>query len=196
MSYPAATLNFLSAKRKWYVYVTVPSELRSAFPKQTQVRRSTGTSDRREAERLLHGIAACIYAEFDSKKANPVLAKLEELEALVAKRAGADWHLYQLLKRDIGKREGAAADAIAMLKTLAEDAREEDLIAYDDEGVVVHYDASREPKLRLIEEISESLALKEDKELIFGAVAKEFLRDTSFSSTTMRIATTKALREF
>lgn len=41
-----SSLNFLSAKGKSYVYVTVPPELRPAFKDQTQLRRSTGTSDK------------------------------------------------------------------------------------------------------------------------------------------------------
>ena len=60
---PPSSLNFLKAKGKWYVYVTIPPELRSAFKDQVQLRRSTGTSDKTIAKARQHGIATEIYAE-------------------------------------------------------------------------------------------------------------------------------------
>jgi integrase len=78
---PPSSLNFLSSKGKWYVYVTIPSELRSAFKDQVQLRRSTGTSDKKVAKAREHGIAAEIYAQLDKARAevNPLRDALEAL---------------------------------------------------------------------------------------------------------------------
>lgn len=78
---PPSSLNFLKAKGKWYVYVTIPPELRPAFKDQTQLRRSTGTSDKAIAKTRQHGLAAEIYAEFDKARAelNPLKDALEAL---------------------------------------------------------------------------------------------------------------------
>jgi hypothetical protein len=78
---PPSSLNFLKAKGKWYVYVTIPPELRSAFKDQVQLRRSTGTSDKTIAKARQHGIATEIYAEFDKARAelNPLKDALEAL---------------------------------------------------------------------------------------------------------------------
>ncbi|MEI6799233.1 MAG: DUF6538 domain-containing protein [Pseudomonadota bacterium] len=62
MDYPAASLNYLTTKKKWYVYVSVPTELREKF-KRADIRRSTGTGDKKTAERKLHEIAASIYPD-------------------------------------------------------------------------------------------------------------------------------------
>jgi hypothetical protein len=78
---PPSSLNFLKAKGKWYVYVTIPPELRTAFKGQTQLRRSTGTSDKAIAKTRQHGLAAEIYAEFDKARteSNPLKDALEAL---------------------------------------------------------------------------------------------------------------------
>jgi hypothetical protein len=78
---PPSSLNFLSSKGKWYVYVTIPPELRSAFKDQVQLRRSTGTSDSKVAKARQHGLATEIYAEFDKARAelNPLKDALEAL---------------------------------------------------------------------------------------------------------------------
>ena len=78
---PPSSLNFLTTKSKWYVYVTIPPELRPAFKDQTQLRRSTGTSDKAIAKTRQHGLAAEIYAEFDKARTelNPVRDALEAL---------------------------------------------------------------------------------------------------------------------
>ncbi|WP_371257384.1 DUF6538 domain-containing protein [Phaeobacter sp. 11ANDIMAR09] len=49
----------------WYVQVTKPNELQVKNNKQ--VRRSTGTTDKKEAERRQHRITEEIYAFFDSE---------------------------------------------------------------------------------------------------------------------------------
>lgn len=65
MDYPKATL--VPVKGRWYVQATIPPELRHAFNGRKQERRSTRTSDKREAERRQHDIAAGIFADFDDK---------------------------------------------------------------------------------------------------------------------------------
>jgi integrase len=78
---PPSSLNFLKTKSKWYVYVTIPPELRPAFKGQAQLRRSTGTSDKTIAKAREHGIAAEIYAELDKARTelNPLRNALEAL---------------------------------------------------------------------------------------------------------------------
>ncbi|MBB3711575.1 integrase [Limimaricola variabilis] len=61
-TYPKASL--VRVKGKWYVQATIPPHLREAFKGKKQLRRSTGTSDRGEAERRLHGKAGEIFEEF------------------------------------------------------------------------------------------------------------------------------------
>ena len=64
--YPATTLSL--SKGKWYVYLTIPQELREHFNGRKQLKRSTGTSDERDAKRKQHGIATKMYAELDACK--------------------------------------------------------------------------------------------------------------------------------
>ena len=82
---PPSSLNYLNTKGKWYVYVTIPPELRPAFKDQTQLRRSTGTSDKTIAKTRQHGIAAEIYAELDKARTelNPARDALEALSDAV-----------------------------------------------------------------------------------------------------------------
>lgn len=63
--HPAKLVQIPSKGNKWYVVVTKPSSLQ-AISKNIQVRRSTGTTDKREAEIRSHRLAAEIYAEFDT----------------------------------------------------------------------------------------------------------------------------------
>jgi hypothetical protein len=81
MDYPASTL----VERKgstWYVCVTVPAELRTAF-NDKQCRRSTGTSDKATARRKQHEITAQIYALFDAAVRTPKRMAVEALEQAV-----------------------------------------------------------------------------------------------------------------
>jgi integrase len=55
-------------KGKYYVLLTVPTELREHFNGRKQLKRSTGTSDLRDAKRRQHGIATQLYAELDNCK--------------------------------------------------------------------------------------------------------------------------------
>ncbi|MEM7005155.1 MAG: DUF6538 domain-containing protein [Pseudomonadota bacterium] len=66
MSYHPSKLVCLKAKGGvWYVQVTKPTELQTKNYKQ--IKRATGTTDRKEAERKQHQITQEIYAEFDAQ---------------------------------------------------------------------------------------------------------------------------------
>ena len=58
---PHPSLIFLKGKGKWYVNITVPLEDRPALNGKKQLRVSTGTSDKKIAERLLHDKAQQLY---------------------------------------------------------------------------------------------------------------------------------------
>lgn len=62
--YPATTLS--RNKGKYYVLLTIPSELREHFNGRKQLKRSTGTSDLGDARRRQHRIAAELYAQLDA----------------------------------------------------------------------------------------------------------------------------------
>ncbi|EAQ06284.1 DUF6538 domain-containing protein [Yoonia vestfoldensis] len=64
--YPATTLSM--NKGKWYVYLTIPQDLRVHFGDRKQLKRSTGTSDERDAKRRQHGIATELYGQLDACK--------------------------------------------------------------------------------------------------------------------------------
>ena len=66
--YPAARLDFLKSKKKWYVIVSIPAHLKQLFSNQVDVRRSTGTSDKATAQRKLHSLTQQIYAVFDQRQ--------------------------------------------------------------------------------------------------------------------------------
>jgi len=62
--YPATTLS--RNKGKYYVLLTIPSELREHFSRRKQLKRSTGTNDLGDARRRQHGIATELYAHLDA----------------------------------------------------------------------------------------------------------------------------------
>lgn len=62
--HPASLVQIPSKGNKWFVVITKPTELQAGS--NIQVRRSTGTSDKRTAEGAMPGIAVEIYAEFDA----------------------------------------------------------------------------------------------------------------------------------
>ncbi|MFO8125404.1 DUF6538 domain-containing protein, partial [Yoonia sp.] len=64
--YPATTLSI--NKGKWYVYLTIPQELREHFSARKQLKRSTGTSDARDARRKQYAITTELYKQLDSAK--------------------------------------------------------------------------------------------------------------------------------
>jgi hypothetical protein len=64
--YPATTLSL--NKGKWYVYLTIPQELREHFKGRKQLKRSTGTSDERDAKRQQYSVTTKLYAQLDACK--------------------------------------------------------------------------------------------------------------------------------
>ena len=69
-SYPKPSLKLI--RNKWVVVVNIPSSIRHLFGNgkgtTSNVRKSTGTSDKQEAESRLMGLANLIYNEFDDKQ--------------------------------------------------------------------------------------------------------------------------------
>lgn len=74
--YPAATLSF--QKGKYYAVVTIPEPLREYFKGRKQLKRSTGTSDRKLAEQKLHRKTSEIYGELEkaNQKLSPIYVAL------------------------------------------------------------------------------------------------------------------------
>ena len=66
-------------KRCWYVSVTKPTQLQ--FGNDKQARRSTGTSDKRQAQFLQHQLTEEIYAQFDNQlgRTDPVFEALRPM---------------------------------------------------------------------------------------------------------------------
>ena len=71
MPFHPATLSFLPSKGKYYASVTIPKDLQAQFGR-TQIKRSTGTADRKEAQRRLHSLEQEIYKIF-----NPIKDEVE-----------------------------------------------------------------------------------------------------------------------
>lgn len=83
--YAASTTFFDKTKGKWYVSVTIPTEIRPHFKGRAQLKRSTGTSDRRLAEQKSHGITEAIYCELDKANVDPLTKAMRELSAVAPK---------------------------------------------------------------------------------------------------------------
>ncbi|MEP4249165.1 DUF6538 domain-containing protein [Tateyamaria sp.] len=64
--YPATSLAL--NKGKYYVLLTVPTELREHFNERKQLKRSTGTRDLQDAKRRQHNISAEVYLQLDACK--------------------------------------------------------------------------------------------------------------------------------
>ena len=64
--YPATSLAL--NKGKYYVLLTIPSDLREHFNGRKQLKRSTGTSDLRDAKRRQHNITVELYAQLEASK--------------------------------------------------------------------------------------------------------------------------------
>ena len=64
--YPATTLAL--NKDKYYVLLTIPTELRQHFNGRKQLKRSTGTIDLPDAKRRQHEITTDLYAQLDACK--------------------------------------------------------------------------------------------------------------------------------
>lgn len=190
--YPPSSLNFLTAKGKWYVYVTIPPELRPAFNNQTQLRRSTGTSDRRVAKGKEHSIASLIYADLDKarKELNPVKAAFEGL--LKVAGLAPSTHL------------PSAFETPEAISELLEEAEEASNIAKygfvhgDEESEVVA--AGGRPKIeaaleKLRHEVGVSLGTVKKTEHL-SALAKDYIAKHPFSKEKTRDAVRRAVDHF
>lgn len=189
---PPSSLNFLKAKGKWYVYVTIPPELRPAFKDQTQLRRSTGTSDKAIAKTRQHGLAAEIYAEFDKARTelNPVRDALEALN-----------HALGMGKPTYFPEAYSDPETLA---EMLEDARGRvTALRYgpapaDFEEAVLHQsDLTRaEPLLERLEaelEVASGTAPSSEK---LSELAKEFLSVHPFTKAKTKDATKRAIEHF
>ena len=63
--YPRATLSKRFKKNNYYVFLTVPQNLRPLLKNQKQIYKSTGTHDREEARDKLRGLEAELYLKLD-----------------------------------------------------------------------------------------------------------------------------------
>lgn len=182
MTYPAATLNYLSKKKKWYVYVTIPPDLRDAFKGKTQLRRSTGTADEREARRRLHGIAAEIYQEFGK----PLKDELESLSSFVV---GAD------MRGTVTDKE--ASDPVErrqLLQWLLDQANAQAnaKVDRDDHEAMALKDIMKDdvaPHLK-------TLLGDNADEVTFASVAQDFLQQTSFPRQQLKKQAEFVVKEF
>lgn len=98
-------------KGKWYVTVTKPKELQ--FGNDRQARRSTGTSDRRQAEHLKHDLTSEIYAEFDrqlqrSDKVFEALRPMLEAEGINTRQWYTDGMVVATIGQDFVDRIAGA----------------------------------------------------------------------------------------
>jgi len=64
--YPATSLAL--NKGKYYVLLTIPSDLRGHLNGRKQLKRSTGTSDLKDAKRRQHNITVELYTQLDASK--------------------------------------------------------------------------------------------------------------------------------
>jgi len=97
----AITLNYhpstlILVKGKYSVSVTVPKPLEHLFT-QKQIRRSTGTSDKKLAERKQHAIAQEIYRNFDSESRKDASRKLAEEQRVQNKKEENFYDILQTL---------------------------------------------------------------------------------------------------
>ena len=104
-------------KGKWYVAVTKPKELQ--FGKDKQKRKSTGTSDKRQAEYRQHELTRVIYDEFDKdlKRTDRFFEAVRPIFESEGVRKTRDWYnkgkLVVTLKGEktfMTKLRGATAD--------------------------------------------------------------------------------------
>lgn len=189
---PPSSLNFLKAKGKWYVYVTIPPELRSAFKDQTQLRRSTGTSDKAIAKTRQHGLAAEIYAEFDKARTelNPVRDALEALsDALGAGKPTYFPEAYsdpEALAAMLDEARGLVA-AVRYRPTYGD----QEELAYREHDL-----ARAEPLLERLEAELEVAAGTTPSSEKLSELAKEFLSVHPFTKAKTKDATKRAIEHF
>ena len=103
--YPAARLDFLKSKKKWYVIVSIPSHLKHLFSKQVDLRRSTGTGDKATAQRKVHGLAQQIYSVFDERQKEAARVKRHRTDAYAVKAIMDAARAFKYNRGDIPKLE-------------------------------------------------------------------------------------------
>lgn len=194
MDYQAATLNYLASKKKWYVYVTVPRELQAKLGKQ--VRRSTGTADKREAQRKLHDITTDIYAGFDDIGPDKFNSLVNELHELMGGPSDI-YPLYQILIEDAELRQEAKVGLVKSLRDDVERYVGAKLVpSPTEEGV--HIIEKQGEKLRVIQRLEELLTSEsaEDDRPTFSAASKVFIEQNNFTREHVRKQAVLATREF
>ena len=195
MDYPAASLNYLTSKKKWYVYVPVPPELRDKF-KRSDIRRSTGTSDKKTAERKLHEIAASIYAEFDKARPNQFLGLLDQLLDLMK---GPPEH-YDLIKLMLTHPEWGAEHRADYIEELKIDLRRGvgmQLVPSPTEPNV-YVDKDEQQKRDLIDQLDALLVKEGSKEdqPTFRESAQTYIEQTNFTREQIKKQAILATNEF
>ncbi len=195
MDYPAATLNYLSAKKKWYVYVPIPAELRDKFGR-ADLRRSTGTADKKTAERKLHEIAASIYAEFDKHKPNQFLGLIDKLHDLMA----GPPEVYDLIKLMVQHPEAGPDFRAHYVEELKIDLRRgvgaKHVPSPTEPNVYVDRDGQQ--KRDLFDQL-EALLVKEgskEDQPTFAKIAQTYLEQTNFTREQLKKQTIRATNEF
>jgi integrase len=180
MSYPAATLNYLASKKRWYVYVTIPPELRPAFNGDKQVRRSTGTADEREAKRRLHDMATGIYELFDRHKPIPKLdwAKGVESNFRFIGGEGVNW-------QGLAANPPSIDEVVAILKAHLEAIQSLPSDPQSAEVVDAH-----------LERLAALEAINPNPASLFKSVADDFMKDEKFTRQQIKKAYQLALTEF
>jgi integrase len=194
VDYPAASLNFLTKKKKWYVYVSVPTDLREKFG--AQVRRSTGTSDKKAAERKLHEIAASIYADFDNARPNQFLGLLDKLQDLMK---GPPEH-YDLIKLMLTHPEYGPDNRANYIEELKIDLRRGvgmQLVPSPTEPNV-YVDRDGQQKRDLIDQLDALLVKEGSKEdqPTFAKIAQTYIEQTNFTREQIKKQSILATDEF
>jgi integrase len=188
MTYPAATLTFLAAKKKWYVSVTIPPELRDAFGGKVQIKRSTGTADKRDAQRELHEKAASIYESFDKAqqdKPHPLAEALQATFNRIRLNLPQGWEDRRAIgsAKDEEALDELAEATIAQLEALTLTDFEPE---YDDHvGKIV--EASRK---------AGPANLTPYGALTFASVANDFVSTTNFTRQATKKQTETVVKEF
>ena len=180
MDYPAATLNYLTAKKKWYVYVSVPAELRDKFGR-ADLRRSTGTSDKKAAERKLHEIAASIYAEFDKHKSNPKLDWLKVAAKHFQILKGHDVNLHPDDKESLNEVVDLVRMKLEYIQALPSDRESAELV----DTLMGQLGALESP-----------LAPFKSGHLTFAILAQTYIEQTNFTREQAKKQTIQATNEF
>ena len=182
MDYPAATLNYLTAKKKWYVYVPVPAELRDKFGR-ADLRRSTGAADKKAAERKLHEIAASIYAEFDKHKSNPKLdwLKVAAKHFQILKGHDVNWQALPDNQESLNEVLDLVRTKLEFVQAFPSDIESAELV----DNLIEQLDALESP-----------LAHFKSGQPTFAILAQTYIEQTNFTREQAKKQTIQATNEF